>query len=382
MKKTLLISEIFPPTHGGSGRWFWELYSRLPYNEYVIAAGTHPDAVSYDKSHQLNIHRLNLSSKSWALRSLTGLKFYWQGFKQLKKIIKQENITTVHCGRCLPEGVFAYLFKLFYGIPYICYIHGEDIEAALMSRELTMIVQHVLNNASHLICNSNNTRQLLIKKWSMSEQQTTILNPGVNTLQFKPVPTSLTERETLGWHKRPVILTVGRLQQRKGQDILINALPEIIKSIPDILYVIIGNGEEKEFLESLVSKLKLQDNVQFRFTCDDDTMISCYQQCDIFILPNRTIDNDIEGFGMVLVEAQSCGKPVIAGDSGGTAETMIINETGLILDCTTPVQLEKNIPELLKNKSKLDTMGQAARSHIVNTLEWDVHAQKAAEIFK
>ncbi len=134
---------------------------------------------------------------------------------------------------------------------------------------------------------------------------------------------------------------------------LIRALAKIIKSIPDILYVVIGNGEEKESLARLVSDLNLKNNVQFRYDCDVQTMIQCYQQCDIFILPNRTLNNDIEGLGMVLVEAQSYEKPVIAGASGGTAETMIIAETGYILDCTNTKQLEEKIPELLKDKEKV-----------------------------
>jgi len=381
MKKTLLISEIFPPTHGGSGRWFWELYTRLPQEQCIIAAGHHPDEYKFDKIHTLKINRINLTSSSWGIKSITGLKFYWQAFKALKNIIKKENIKSIHCGRCLPEGVLAYLFKKLYNIPYLCYIHGEDIEAAIMSRELQFIVKKVLNNSQQLICNSTNSKQLLIEKWNISDNKITVLNPGVDTNQFIPQAFNIETRNDLGWSNRPVLLTVGRLQQRKGQDMMIKALPEIKKYIPDILYVVIGNGEEKEALQNLVSELHLNDNVQFRYSCDDDTMIQCYQQCDIFILPNRTIDNDIEGFGMVLVEAQSCEKPVIAGDSGGTAETMIINETGYILDCSNTKQLEENIPELLKDKDKLILMGKKARKHIVQTLDWQVHTEKAILIF-
>jgi phosphatidylinositol alpha-1,6-mannosyltransferase len=89
-------------------------------------------------------------------------------------------------------------------------------------------------------------------------------------------------------------------------------------------------------LERLVVENGVSDTVQFLGELPDERLIECYQQCDLFVLPNREVDGDFEGFGMVLLEAQACGKPVIAGDSGGTAETMVPGVTGLIADCTSP----------------------------------------------
>ena len=136
MKKSLLISEIFPPKNGGSGRWFWELYTRLPRNEYIIAAGQTQGDKAFDQTHDLKLKRLNLSSFSWGIKSLTGLKFYWRACKDIRKLIKKENITSIHCGRCLPEGFIGYLFNKCFNIPYICYIHGEDVEAAIETYNL------------------------------------------------------------------------------------------------------------------------------------------------------------------------------------------------------------------------------------------------------
>jgi len=145
--ESLLISEIFPPVHGGSGRWFWELYSRLPREDYYIAAGNTPGAARFDKTHDMNVQRLNLSSKSWGVRSLIGLKFYFRTFLHIRRIIKTHKIKSIHCGRCLPEGLIGCLFKVIYCIPYLCFIHGEDVESAATSRELSWIVRKVLKNA-------------------------------------------------------------------------------------------------------------------------------------------------------------------------------------------------------------------------------------------
>ena len=109
---------------------------------------------------------------------------------------------------------------------------------------------------------------------------------------------------------------------------MIRALRQIRQSIPDVLYSIVGDGKERQRLEVLAPTKELRDHVQFRGEASDAEMIECYQQCDLFALPNREVAGEFEGFGMVLLEAQACGKPVLAGTSGGTSETMRIPETG------------------------------------------------------
>ncbi len=382
MNKTLLLSEIFPPTNGGSGRWFWELYSRLSISEYIIAAGQTVGDEAFDKAHDLNITRVNLSSPSWGIKSITGLKYYWHVFNQVRKLIKLHGITKIHCGRCLPEGFIGYIFNKIFNIPYICYIHGEDVEAAATSRELSWIVKKVLANATTLICNSQNTANLILNNWDVNPDITEILNPGCDTERFIPAQKNDDIKKSLNWQGKRVVLTVGRLQQRKGQDMLIKALPTIKQSIPNILYAIIGGGDEKEQLQALTKELKLQDNVLFMTEISDEQMIQAYQQCDAFVLPNRTIGQDIEGFGMVLVEAQACAKPVIAGDSGGTAETMLIGDTGFIVDCTKPEPIAAKLSELLQNPEQCEVMGTKARKHVELALDWKVHTEKAKKIFQ
>jgi phosphatidylinositol alpha-1,6-mannosyltransferase len=380
MKKSLLISEIFPPKNGGSGRWFWELYSRLPNDRFVIAAGSSKQSDKFDQTHSLPVKRINLSSTEWGVKSSSGFKFYWRTFWQLRKLIKDNKVQAIHCGRCIPEGMMGLLLSKIMRIPYICYVHGEDVEAASTSRELSFIVKNVLKHAEFLICNSQNTAGLL-SQWRVDESKIQILNPGVDSTKFVPTERNDKIKQQLGWGNRPTILTVGRLQKRKGQDMLIKALPNIKKSIPNILYAVIGGGDEQGLLEELVNSLNLQENVLFMSEIDDDTMLQCYQQCDLFILPNRTVNQDIEGFGMVLVEAQSCGKTVIAGDSGGTKETMIEGNTGFIIDCTNPEPIAKKLIELLKQPEKLDTYGKLGREHVVNTLDWKAHKEKAEKLF-
>ncbi|MEC8965454.1 MAG: glycosyltransferase family 4 protein [Pseudomonadota bacterium] len=381
MKKTLLLTENFPPKEGGSGRWFWELYSRLPNDKVLIVANDTPEGREFDKTHKLDVVRIELESTEWGLASTKGLGFYWVTIRKVFKLIKERGIEEVHCGRVIPEGVIARALKLLAGARYSCFVHGEDVETAATSREHSLLVKNVCKNASMLICNSENTANIVRKLGFDSGSKCEVLHPGVDTSRFEVAAPDTSFRQKMGWSGKRVLLTVGRLQRRKGQDFLIKSMPALLKEFPDLFYAVVGRGECYDELISLVDQHKLHDNVCVYPDMDDEALIKCYQQCDIFILPNRTIDNDIEGFGMVLVEAQVCGKPVIAGDSGGTRETMNIGKTGHIIDCSSTENLLNELSPILRNRKIVDGEVDIA-DYAKNRFNWDQHVAKAKRLFK
>jgi phosphatidylinositol alpha-1,6-mannosyltransferase len=380
-KKVLVLTENFPPISGGSGRWFWELYSRLPKEQYLILADDIQGAVEFDKTHQLNILRMPLKSKEWGFKSSSGLKFYWRVFWQIRKIIKQHQITHIHCGRVIHEGVTAWLLKLITGTPYLCYVHGEDVETAATSGEHNLMVKQVCKHADLLICNSHNSANIVKRLHYAGDDKIQVLHPGVDASLFVPAVSDEAFKQHMAWQGRKVIITVGRLQERKGQDMMLRATALLKNQFPEILYAVIGRGECLESLKALTAELNLNDHVQFLTDVSDAQMIQCYQQSDIFILPNRTIGNDIEGFGMVLVEAQACGKPVIAGDSGGTKETMLLNQSGFVIDCTDEKLISKTVATLLSDPAGSNEMGKVGRKHVESELDWQAHVQKASLLF-
>ena len=381
MKKTLLLTENFPPKEGGSGRWFWELYSRLPNDKVLIVANDTPEGREFDKTHELDIVRIELESTEWGLASTKGLGFYWETIRKVLKLVKEHGIEEVHCGRVIPEGVIARALKLLAGARYNCFVHGEDVETAATSREHSLLVKNVCKNASMLICNSENTANIVHKLGFDSGSKCEVLHPGVDTSRFEVAAPDTSFRQQMGWSGKRVLLTVGRLQRRKGQDFLIKSMPALLKEFPDLFYAVVGRGECYDELISLVDQHELHDNVCVYPDMDDEALIKCYQQCDIFILPNRTIDNDIEGFGMVLVEAQVCGKPVIAGDSGGTRETMNIGKTGHIIDCSSTENLLNGLSPILRNREIVDGEVDIA-DYAKKRFNWDQHVAKAKRLFK
>jgi phosphatidylinositol alpha-1,6-mannosyltransferase len=379
--KALLVTEVFPPQVGGSGRWLWEVYRRLPREGYVLAAGQQPAQEAFDRTHDLRLERVPLTFSTWGVASPAGLRQYARAAWRLWRLARAERVGALHCGKCLPEGLLAWMLKRAAGLPYLCYVHGEELNLAGGSRELAWLTRRVLRGSALVIANSRNTEGLLRDGWGLPPERVRVLHPGADTQRFVPASPDPERRARLGWGGRTVLLTVGRLQKRKGHDQVIRALPQVRRAVPDVLYAIVGDGEERPALEALVDETGLRGHVQFLGALDDDGLVNCYQQCDLFVLANRQVGQDIEGFGMVLVEAQACGKPVVAGTSGGTAETLCDPETGRLVDADDPARLAEVLVALLQDAQGRRRMGQAARPWAVEQFDWDRLSRQAAELF-
>jgi phosphatidylinositol alpha-1,6-mannosyltransferase len=379
--KTLLVTSVFPPKKGGSGRWFWEIYRRQPREQVVIAAGEDRYQDEFDRTHSLQVVRLPLAFPTWGVCSPTGLRCYWRAYRTILRLVRTHEINCIHCGTLLPEGLLGRLCCTRLGVPYLCYVHGEELNIGQRSRELGWLMRRVLAGAQTIIANSENTARLLQTEWRLPPQRVSVLHPGTDTRLFVPALPDPAVRSRLGWTDRRVILTVGRLQRRKGHDQLIAALDRIRQAVPNVLYAIVGDGEQRPQLEAMVQQKKLKSHVQFLGELDDSELLPCYQQCDLFVLPNRKIGGDIEGFGLVLVEAQSCGKPVIAGMSGGTAETMQPGITGLTVDCESTTELAEVVAPLLQDSTRRAQMGRDAREWAVHQFDWEMLARRASELF-
>jgi phosphatidylinositol alpha-1,6-mannosyltransferase len=178
-----------------------------------------------------------------------------------------------------------------------------------------------------------------------------------------------------------VVLTVGALQKRKGQDMMIRALPTVRAVCPDVLYVMAGEGWERPKLEQLVDDLDVRGAVHFMDAPPDNEVVTLYQQCDLFVLANRQVGWDIEGFGIVLLEAQACGIPVIAGRSGGTSETLQGGVTGELVACESPELLADVVTSLLNDVDRRHAMGAAGRQWVQSRFDWTVLAAQAGRLF-
>jgi phosphatidylinositol alpha-1,6-mannosyltransferase len=377
--RIVLVSQVFPPARGGSGRWLWELYRRLSDDVHVLTS-TGDGTETFDLTQSLAIERCDWRFPSWSVASLGGARAYVRAYRRLAALVGQSHANVVHCAKALPEGLLGLFACWRHGTSYCCYVHGEELTLARASRDLTWLTRLVLSRAALVVANSTNTQRLLDEDWHVSSR-VVVMHPGVDTTRFVPRPLSADIRAKLGWTGRRVVLTVGALQKRKGQDMMLRALPAIRMAQPDVLYVMAGEGWERDYLERIVDELQLRDSVQFREVTTDAELAECYQQCDLFALPNRRVGWDIEGFGIVLLEAQACGKAVLAGRSGGTADTLIPGVTGELVDCETPEPLANAVVTLLRDPARLETMGTRGRAHMIERFDWSVLVRQATSLF-
>jgi phosphatidylinositol alpha-1,6-mannosyltransferase len=377
----LLLSDVFPPRKGGSGRWLWELYRRLPELDVAVVAGGAPGDRAFDGSSPLPVERLRRRFPSWGLLNRRGSTAYLSAVAQVRRAAARHKSRAIHCGKVLPEGLVGLVGSRLLGVPYLCYAHGEELTLARQSRELRWLAQLVFSRASKVIANSQHTERLLFEDWHIPPERTVVLTPGVDTTRFTPAPPDPVVRQMLGWTDRRVILTVGALQKRKGQDTVIRALPAIRARCPDVMFAVVGEGWELDYLRQLAAECGVADIVRFHGVLEDDIVVQCQQQCDVFVLANRKLGWDFEGFGIVLLEAQACGKPVITGASGGTAETLIPGETGQIVNADTPDELVPVVIDLLENREQCAEMGARGRRWVVARFDWNVLSRRALHVF-
>jgi phosphatidylinositol alpha-1,6-mannosyltransferase len=379
--RILVVSQVFPPQTGGSGRWLWELYRRLSSSCVSVVAGDTPGAAAFDAGASVSIQRLPLDFAAQGALSAGGALKYFNAFRALNAVVSARHSDTLHCGKCVPEGVLATAIKWIRRVPFACYVHGEELGLAKTTREFGLFTRVVLRAAGTVIANSQHSRRLLESEWGVAPDKIVVMHPGVDVDRFVPAPVDREARMRLGWGGRRVILTVGALQKRKGQDMMIRALPAIRAACPDVLYSVIGAGWERPYLEQLAADNHVQDAVQFGGLTSEDDLLTRLQQCDLFALPNRRVGWDFEGFGIALIEAQACGRPVIAGNSGGAPETMVPGTTGELVDCDGPDALAGAAIGLLEDRSRRERMGRAAREWVVSRFAWSTLAGRAAVQF-
>jgi phosphatidylinositol alpha-1,6-mannosyltransferase len=188
----------------------------------------------------------------------------------------------------------------------------------------------------------------------------------------------------LGLTEKKVIVSVGRLVHRKGQDVLIEAIPAIIEKVPEAHILMIGEGPYRGYLETRAKSLGIEDKITFigRIQYADLPRYICAG--DLFVMPSRSrlAGLEVEGLGIVYLEASACGLPVIAGDSGGAPDAVLEGETGLVVDGTQKIEVAAAVVELLLDPDRSKAMGIRGRQWIIQEWRWEIWSNRFAELLK
>lgn len=310
MKKTLLATIDFPPARGGVANYLAGVAAHLPQDRIVVLAPKVAGTEEFDKQQPYKVYRRKLIFKYLRPRWL----FL---FFHLLWTARQEKVEFILAGQVLPVGTAALLVKKFLGTPYFISCHGMDILVPQVSTRKKRLLIKILNQAKGAIANSQFTKNELLKL-GVEENKITIVYPcPTEAMGMTPAKVEETKKK-YGLENKKILLTVGRLVARKGHDKVIEALSKILERVPETVYVIVGDGPERDKLKvkSYSEKLKVGDKVILVGEVSDEELVAFYELCSVFIMVPRQIGSDVEGFGTVYLEANQYGKPVVAGRSG------------------------------------------------------------------
>jgi phosphatidyl-myo-inositol dimannoside synthase len=376
--RTLLITDRYFPEVGGSVVWFDNVYRRHPPRTVWIVTQSYPNAAAVDATFP-DIHTVRMALKRYRFLRPESLVLIAKLVAASAWTVQRHSIEIVHAGKVLPEGLAAGIVSRLTGVPYVVYTHGEELTVTAADpayRHHFGRLRAVYDGAAAVIANSDFTRDELIR-FGVGRDRIVRISPGVDPSIFRPVPKDPDLVRRYGLDGKTVLLSVGRLQRRKGHDFVLQALPEVLAAYPDLVYVIVSDGEERTYLESLARELRIDDSVRFVGEVGFDALPRWYNTCDVFVMANRRMANgDVEGFGIAFLEAGACAKPVIAGESGGTADAVKHGETGLRIDASDPKNIRDVILKLVGDPVLARRLGENARRNVEMEHGWDTVAER------
>lgn len=374
MKRILFLTIDFAPVGGGMARHSSDVATALMKAGeaiLVLTMGIEGDK-DYDGKTNIPILRLRgirqkrlFKSYFWSVMVFFAYTFYYCLTHEVKAIFV--NTWSI-------VGIAAFMVKKILRVPYFIFSHGLDVYAPQNNKKVARLMRIVLRNASLVIAGSHFTKQLIE---TMVDTKIRVLHPVVDIARFIRKDDS---------HKmfegKKVLLTVGRLVESKGHEAVIRSLKKVVEKFPDILYCIVGSGPTEESLKILINELGLTNTVIFAGQVDDEKLPSYYQSCNVFIMTSREIKErgEVEGFGIVFLEAGACGKPVIGSKSGGIPDAVIDGVTGILVDPLDIEGIADAIITILSNENLAARLGENGRKRVEKELNINRLGERLKEI--
>ena len=373
----LFVTNDFGPRAGGIETFVIGLIERRPFGTTIVYTSSQDGSESYDQQWKENYGVVVIRDRAKILLPTPRVA------RNLARIIKAEKITVAAFGAAAPLGLLSASMKRAGVIKSIALTHGHEVWWAKVF-PFNLAMKRIGSTVDSLTYLGDFTRNAISQSLSKKAiGQMVKIAPGIDVDHFIPVD-STDLRKELNLEGKKVIVSVGRLVHRKGQDHLIESMPQILESVPDAHLLMVGKGPYLEHLAKLVALNKLENHVSFigriqyaelpRFICAGD----------IFAMPSRSrfAGLEVEGLGIVYLEASSCGLPVIAGSSGGAPDAVIDGVTGFVVDGTDNQQIAKAAIELLNNPEKAKAMGMAGRQWIIDNWRWEIWSARFNELLR
>jgi phosphatidylinositol alpha-1,6-mannosyltransferase len=375
MPRQLLLTHDFPPMGGGIARWMGELAKRMPAGSLVVSTGEYAGSELADRLLPNPVDRLPVPSRR--LRSLQGT---WRWARRVEAIARGVSAEFIWCGNLKPAAYPARWVKMRAGVPYGVFLHGGDllilrrqIRRSLVKRRAA---RALLGSASVLVANSAWTTALcraVLQELALSrpEDRVCTVPLGSDPEVFRPGLDQTDVRRRYRLDQRRWLLSVARLTRHKGIDTALRALAQLAPRYPDLAYAVVGYGDDLAAMEQLSLSLGLAERVRFLTQVPDADLPQLYNCAEIYLGLSRYMDERVEGFGISLVEASASGLPVIAGNSGGVADAVRDDVTGILVDPERPDLVCAAVRRLLDNRELGLQLGAAGREAVQNYYNWN-----------
>lgn len=373
MPSILLVTNDFGPRAGGIETFVIGLLERVPAAQVLVYTSFQEDAAEYDQSWLQNYQVQVIRDKTKVLLPTPRV------IRELRRLIQTNQIKTVWFGAAAPLAVSARWLRGAGANRIIALTHGHEVWWSKLW-PFSMAIREIARQLDYVTYLGDFTKGALEPRFKQSSKLVKIA-PGIDTNHFKPQDAQLL-RDKHNLSNRPVIISVGRLVHRKGQDRLVEALPKVLEQFPDTALVFVGEGPHQKVLDDLVKKHQLQNNVFFIGRIRYDELPNYIAMGDIFAMPSRSrlFGLEVEGLGIVYLEASACGLPVIGGASGGAPDAVIDGKTGFVVDGNDLDQISKRCTQLLESAELRSEMGGFGRKWIEENWRWEIWSKRFNEL--
>jgi phosphatidylinositol alpha-1,6-mannosyltransferase len=275
----------------------------------------------------------------------------------------------------LPAGLAALIAKKVLGIPFITITHGEELTIGKRKKVHNYLIRKILPASDKVVTVSNFSKSQVIKL-GVDRGNIEIIYNAIDS-RIEPLYSDrlkkIVQKHRLNDTK--LILMVGRLIRRKGFDSAIKVLSDIRQDFENVKLLIVGKGVDKGYLQKLTEQKGLNGSVVFVEGLSDGEVRFLYSICDVFLLPNRRLENeDTEGFGVVFLEAALFAKPVIGGKDGGTSDAILNGITGLLVDGSDLFEIKSAVLKILADPEYAANLGHRGKERVLK--EFDIEIQQ------
>ena len=370
MRRTLVVTNDFPPRQGGIQSFVHQLLVRQPPGSIVVYASQHDGSAAFDAEQPFPV-----------IRHPTGLLVPTPGARRrTTAALREHDCSAVWFGAAAPLGLLAPALRRAGAHRVVATTHGHEAGWAQLPAARQTLRR--IADGCDVVTYLGAYTQSKIGPVMAGRTELVQLTPGVDVETFRPSIDPSAVRRRFGLGTRPTVVCVSRLVARKGQDRLIDALPRVRQAVPDVVLLLVGDGRDRDALTRRAHAAGVADAVVFTGGVPHADLPAHYAAGDVFAMPCRTRRGglDVEGLGIVFLEASATGLPVLAGDSGGAPDAVLDGETGYVVDGRDVPAVAERLIALLQDAPLRARLGAAGRAWVERDWQWDQLAARLRDL--